>query len=206
MLDEADRMLSQGFAKELSDVLALLPTNCRKLLFPRLFPRPWKFSRSACCAPPSASRSTLGLIRARRSSRNARSRSIRAPALRCCATCSRPTIGRACWCSVASRHGVEHVASKLTRAGFSALSLHGELSQAARVQALDDLKGQRVRVVVATDLAARGLDIAGLSAVINYDLPRSPTDYAHRIGRTGRAGESGIAISLIGAENAAIFG
>jgi ATP-dependent RNA helicase RhlE len=106
---------------------------------------------------------------------------------------------------VASRHGVEHVAGKLMRAGFSVLPLHGELSQGARIRALEDLKGQRVRVVVATDLAARGLDIAGLSAVINYDLPRSPSDYAHRIGRTGRAGESGTAISLIGSENAAHF-
>jgi superfamily II DNA/RNA helicase len=67
------------------------------------------------------------------------------------------------------------------------------------------LKSERVRVVVATDLAARGLDVAGLSAVFNYDLPRSPTDYAHRIGRTGRAGESGVAISFIGAEDAAHF-
>jgi ATP-dependent RNA helicase RhlE len=106
---------------------------------------------------------------------------------------------------VSSRHGVEHVTSKLLRAGFSALPLHGELSQGARSQALADLKAQRIRVIVATDLAARGLHVAGLSAVFNYDLPRSPTDYAHRIGRTGRAGESGVAISFIGADDAAHF-
>jgi ATP-dependent RNA helicase RhlE len=91
------------------------------------------------------------------------------------------------------------------QAGFAALPLHGGLSQGARTQALADLKSERVRVLVATDLAARGLDIVGLSAVINYDLPRSPVDYVHRIGRTGRAGESGVAVSFISASTAAHF-
>jgi superfamily II DNA/RNA helicase len=106
---------------------------------------------------------------------------------------------------VASRHGAEHVAAKLEKAGFSAAALHGELSQGARSQALEDLKSERVRVLVATDVAARGLDITGLSAVVNYDLPRSPLDYLHRIGRTGRAGESGVALSFVSASTAAHF-
>jgi superfamily II DNA/RNA helicase len=106
---------------------------------------------------------------------------------------------------VASQHGTEHVASKLTQAGFDALPLHGGLSHGARLQALADLKSERVRVLVATDLAARGLDIVGLSAVINYDLPRSPVDYVHRVGRTGRAGERGVALSFISASTAAHF-
>jgi ATP-dependent RNA helicase RhlE len=106
---------------------------------------------------------------------------------------------------VASRHSAEHVASKLSNTGFDARALHGELSQGARTQALDDFKAGRVRVLVATDLAARGLDIESLAAVINYDLPRSPVDYVHRIGRTGRAGESGVAISFISADTAAHF-
>jgi superfamily II DNA/RNA helicase len=205
VLDEADRMFSQGFAKELSDVLALLPTNCQKLLFSATFPEAVKIFADRLLRSPeritvdAGPNPSAAFIAQRAIEVDTRTRT---PLLR-------HLLETNDWTSVlvfvASRHGVEHVASKLTRAGFSALSLHGELSQAARLQALDDLKGQRVRVVVATDLAARGLDIAGLSAVINYDLPRSPTDYAHRIGRTGRAGESGIAISLIGAENAAHF-
>ena len=98
-----------------------------------------------------------------------------------------------------------HVASKLTRSGLSALALHGEMSQGARTQALEGFKAERVRVLVATDLAARGLDVVGLAAVINYDLPRSPEDYLHRIGRTGRAGERGVALSFISAQSAAHF-
>jgi ATP-dependent RNA helicase RhlE len=77
--------------------------------------------------------------------------------------------------------------------------LHGALSGGARAQALLDFKAQRVRVLVATDVAARGLDIVQLPAVVNYDLPRSPVEYVHRIGRTGRAGETGIAISFVSA-------
>jgi superfamily II DNA/RNA helicase len=94
---------------------------------------------------------------------------------------------------------------KLNRAGISAASLHGELSQGARTQALADFRAKRIRVLVATDVAARGIDIAELPAVVNYDLPRSPLDYVHRIGRTGRAGETGVATSFITAENDAHF-
>ncbi|MEI9942478.1 MAG: DEAD/DEAH box helicase [Pseudomonadota bacterium] len=205
VLDEADRMFSQGFAKELTEVLALLPAECQKLLFSATFPEPVRAlaehllhdpERIAVGAGPTPS---AAFIEQRAIEVDTRTR---APLLRhLLETHDWPSV----LVFVATRHGVEHVASKLTHAGFSALPLHGELSQGARVQALSDLKTQRVRIVVATDLAARGLDVAGLSAVINYDLPRSPTDYAHRIGRTGRAGESGIAISFIGADDAAHF-
>ena len=205
VLDEADRMFSQGFAKELSDVLALLPTSCQKLLFSATFPDAVQIFAERLLRSPERITVDAGptpsaaFIAQRAIEVDTRTRT---PLLR-------HLLETNDWTSVlvfvASRHGVEHVASKLTRAGFSALSLHGELSQGARAQALDDLKAQRVRVVVATDVAARGLDIAGLSAVVNYDLPRSPIDYVHRIGRTGRAGESGVAISFIGADNAAHF-
>ena len=205
VLDEADQMFSRGFEKELVDVLALLPAGCQKLLFSATFPeRVHAFAERLLNDPeritvdPGPSPSAA-FIEQRAIEVDARTRT---PLLR-------HLLETQAWPSVlvfvASRHSVEHVASKLTRAGFSALPLHGELSQGARVQALADLKAQRVRVVVATDLAARGLDVAGLSAVINYDLPRSATDYAHRIGRTGRAGESGVAISFITVDDAAHF-
>ncbi len=83
--------------------------------------------------------------------------------------------------------------------------MHGEFSQGARSQVLADFKASRLQVLVATDLAARGIDIAQLAAVVNYDLPRSAVDYTHRIGRTGRAGESGVAVSFVSAATEAHF-
>jgi ATP-dependent RNA helicase RhlE len=205
VLDEADRMFSDGFADELSEVLALLPADCQKVLCSATFPEPVQIFAERLLRNPERitvdvdPTPSAAFIAQRAIEVDTRTR---APLLR-------HLLETHDWTSVlvfvATRHGVEHVASKLMRAGVRALPLHGELSQGTRVQAIEDLKAERVRVVVATDLAARGLDIAGLSAVINYDLPRSPTDYAHRIGRTGRAGESGVAISFIGAESAAHF-
>ena len=88
---------------------------------------------------------------------------------------------------MASRHSADRVAGKLQAAGIRAAALHGDCSQGQRGQVLADLKSGRLQVLVATDVAARGIDIARLPAVVNYDLPRSPVDYTHRIGRTGRA-------------------
>jgi superfamily II DNA/RNA helicase len=93
----------------------------------------------------------------------------------------------------------------LRRAGINAAAIHGELSQGARTQALADFKAQQLQVLVATDIAARGIDITNLPAVVNYDLPRSTDDYTHRIGRTGRAGQSGVAVSFVSASTEAHF-
>jgi ATP-dependent RNA helicase RhlE len=98
---------------------------------------------------------------------------------------------------VATQHSSEIVAAKLRVAGISAEPFHGQLSQGKRQQVLADFKARRVKVVLATDLASRGLDIEKLPTVINFDLPRSAVDYTHRIGRTGRAGEPGLAISFV---------
>jgi superfamily II DNA/RNA helicase len=106
---------------------------------------------------------------------------------------------------VESQYRAEHVALKLGRLGIAAAPLHGGLSSGSRTQALSDFKTQQLRVLVATDVAARGLDILQLPAVVNYDLPRSPVDYLHRIGRTGRAGETGVAISFVSAATEAHF-
>lgn len=106
---------------------------------------------------------------------------------------------------VATKYATEHVADKLRRAGLKADALHGELSQSARLGALADFKAAKTQVLVATDVAARGLDIVDLPAVVNFDLPRSPIDYTHRIGRTGRAGERGVAVSFVSAETHAHF-
>ena len=106
---------------------------------------------------------------------------------------------------VATKYASEHVAAKLRRAGINAAPFHGELSQAARTKALADFKAEQLQVVVATDVAARGIDIAQLPAVVNYDLPRSAVDYLHRIGRTGRAGAEGMAVSFVTAKTEAHF-
>jgi superfamily II DNA/RNA helicase len=107
---------------------------------------------------------------------------------------------------VATQHAAEQVAAKLNRdADLFATSFHGGLSQGARKQTLDEFKDKRWDVLVTTDLAARGIDIVQLPVVVNYDLPRSADDYVHRIGRTGRAGEGGLAISLVSAGTEAHF-
>ena len=98
---------------------------------------------------------------------------------------------------VASQYASEHVADKLKRAGLQAAALHGKLSQGRRTQVLADFQASRLQVLVATDLAARGIDVVGLAAVVNHDLARSAIDHTHRIGRTGRAGASGQALSFI---------
>jgi superfamily II DNA/RNA helicase len=97
------------------------------------------------------------------------------------------------------------VTDKLQRAGISAAALHSDLSQGARSRALFALKNGQIKVLVSTDVAARGLDILELPAVVNYDLPRSPTDYLHRIGRTGRAGAAGQAVTFVTADAEAHF-
>jgi superfamily II DNA/RNA helicase len=106
---------------------------------------------------------------------------------------------------VASRATADRVVDKLQRARIHAAAIHGDLSQGARTKALADFKAKRVQVLVATDVAARGIDIVQLPAVVNYDLPRSAVDYLHRIGRTGRAGEAGTAISFISCDTDAHF-
>jgi superfamily II DNA/RNA helicase len=106
---------------------------------------------------------------------------------------------------VATKYATEHVAEKLRQAGLVATALHGDLSQGARSRALADFKAGNVRVLLATDLAARGIDIVRLPVVVNFDLPRSAVDYTHRIGRTGRAGETGLAISFVSASTHAHF-
>jgi superfamily II DNA/RNA helicase len=106
---------------------------------------------------------------------------------------------------VATKYATEHVAMKLQRLGIDARALHGELSQGARTWALADFKTGRARVLIATDVAARGIDVIDLPAVVNFDLPRSTADYVHRIGRTGRAGASGVAVSFVSAATEAHF-
>jgi ATP-dependent RNA helicase RhlE len=95
-----------------------------------------------------------------------------------------------------TKHGANKVASGLDRSGVRAAAIHGNKSQAARQRALDDFKRGHIRVLVATDIAARGIDVDGVSHVINFEIPDEPESYVHRIGRTARAGASGVALSF----------
>lgn len=209
VLDEADRLLSLGFADELSRVLALLERR-QTLLFSATFPPAVRSLAEEVLEDPLridvGAAATLGdaesLIVQRVIEVDAPRRTM----------LLRHLVETHGWSHVLvfvnSRHAAEHVAEKLNRAAKrkpvqsarAAVALHGQLSQGARTQALADFRARRVQVLVATDLAARGLDIVQLPAVINYDLPRSAVDYLHRIGRTGRAGEAGIAISFVSAD------
>ena len=196
VLDEADRLLDLGFADELARILALLPPRRQNLLFSATFPAGVHALASALlpageATTPRIEQRAILVDKARRTQ------------------LLRQLISTHAWTRVlvfaGTRYTTEHVAEKLRRLGFPAAALHGELTQAARTRALADFKAKRLHVLLATDLAARGIDIVQLPAVVNFDLPRSTDDYLHRIGRTGRAGEAGTAVSFITAESAAHF-
>ena len=153
-------------------------------------------SRTSCSTRPSASRSASATPPPRRSSRPCTS-PTRARSATCCRGSSAPAIGSRCSCSRAPSTARIGWPSSSSNDGFSAAAIHGNKSQGARTRALADFKQGAVRVLVATDIAARGLDIDQLPHVVNYDLPDVAEHYVHRIGRTGRAGNEGLAISLV---------
>ena len=198
VLDEADRLLDLGFEQELQRILALLPVKRQNLFF-------------SATLPPSVTALAAGLLQSP-------ARVDVAPVVLDIAAIAqqvievdaprrtqllRHLIAQRGWSRVlvfvATKHAAEMVADKLRKAGLTAEPFHGELSQGKRTQVLLDFKNSDVQVVLATDVAARGLDVSQLPVVVNYDLPRSAVDHVHRIGRTGRAGESGLAVSFVSA-------
>ncbi len=200
VVDEADRLLSLGFGDELARVLALLPPRRQNVLLSATFPPAVQTLAAGILRDPTRINLDAGAVPA---AEFIVQRALEVDTERR-TMLLRHLLNAEAWPQVlvfvASRYGAEHVAGKLTRAGIASSALHGELSQGARTQALADFKAKRVQVLVATDVAARGLDIVELPAVVNYDLPRSPVDYVHRIGRTGRAGETGVAITFVTAD------
>ena len=204
VLDEADRLFDLGFTAELARITALLPARQQNLLFSATFPPAVQtLAENLLRDPvrvdvPAAVATTPDILQ----------RAIEVDPPRR-TQLLRHLIEENHWTRVlvfvATKYATEHVAEKLRKAGIAATALHGELSQGARTQALADFKASKVQVLLATDVAARGLDIAQLPVVVNFDLPRSAVDYTHRIGRTGRAGESGIAVNFISAGTHAHF-
>jgi ATP-dependent RNA helicase RhlE len=198
VLDEADRLLDLGFADELQRVLALLPAQRQNLFFSATFPPAVQALAGGLLRDPQrvdvptpAQAEAVVLQRAIMVDASRRTQLLR------------QLIKDNGWervlVFVATQYSADRVATKLHHGDLFATSFHGGLSQGARKQALAEFKEKRWDVVVTTDLAARGIDIAQLPVVVNYDLPRSAVDYVHRIGRTGRAGESGLAVSFVSA-------
>jgi ATP-dependent RNA helicase RhlE len=197
VLDEADRLLSLGFAAELGKLLPQVPSGAQRLLFSATFPpkvaalaermlhTPTRINLDAGRAPDAA------LLQQRAIAVDPDKRT--ALLLHLLAQHG----FRQALVFVATRDGADALVPILVRAGIDAWALHGDLTQGARSETLLDFREGRIRVLFATDLAARGIDVARLPAVVNYDLPRSAADYTHRIGRAGRAGEPGVAISFV---------
>ncbi len=196
VLDEADRLLSLGFADELHRVLALLPAQRQTLLFSATFDEAVQALAHSLLREPC--RLTVEALEAQAPDIHQRAIAVDESKR---TSLLRHLIAAHGWervlVFVATRYACEHVASKLYKAGIQATAFHGEMSQGGRQQVLEAFKAGRLNVLVTTDLASRGIDIAALPVVVNYDLPRSATDYTHRIGRTGRAGASGQALSFV---------
>jgi ATP-dependent RNA helicase RhlE len=199
ILDEADRMLDMGFIRDIRRIIRQLPDQRQNLLFSATFsseirklaadlldspqeiqaappnvPADW-FSHAVCLVAGSRKRERLA-----------------------------HRIGTGNWQQVLvftrTKHGADRPSRQLVQNGLEAVAIHGNESQNAITRALTDFKSGRTRVLVATDVAARGLDINRLPYVVNFDLPNAPEDYVHRIGRTARAGEKGRAVSLVSTE------
>ena len=196
VLDEADKLLELGFQEELQLILGLLPTQRQNLFLSATRPQSIEsLARSLLQSPHEiqivgeAPQPTVIQQRAIYTDTAKRTQLLK--------HLIKDQQLKQVLVFVATQHSSEIVAAKLRVAGISAEPFHGQLSQGKRQQVLADFKAHRVKVVLATDLASRGLDIEKLPTVINFDLPRSAVDYTHRIGRTGRAGEPGLAISFV---------
>ena len=199
VLDEADRMLDMGFIRDIRRVLAVLPKKRQNLLFSATFSDeiralakgllhvPLTVEVAARNAPPELVEHRVHLVE------QGEKRAVLSHLLREVASEQTLVFTR-------TKHGANRLADQLARDGIDCAAIHGNKSQSARTRALADFKEFKVQVLVATDIAARGLDIVELPQVVNYELPHVPEDYVHRIGRTGRAGCAGQALSLVASD------
>ena len=196
VLDEADRMLDMGFIHDIRRVLQALPAQRQNLFFSATFSSEIRqladsFLRSPSEVAVARDHATAELVtQLVHPVDKARKRALLSY-----------LIGSGDWHQVLvftrTKHGANRLAEQLQKDGINAVAIHGNKSQGARTRALSGFKDGSVRALVATDIAARGLDIEELPHVVNYELPNVPSDYIHRIGRTGRAGASGVALSLV---------
>jgi ATP-dependent RNA helicase RhlE len=199
VLDEADRMLDMGFIRDIRRILALLPSRRQSLMFSATFSDDVRALAATFLKDPayiqiSRRNAPVELVRQvvypvdRARKRELLSWLVRSGRIERAIVFTR------------TKHGANRLAEQLDDDGIDAVAIHGNKSQGQRIRALDEFKEGGVEVLVATEIAARGLDIDDLPHVVNYELPMVPEDYVHRIGRTGRAGLSGDAVSLVSAE------
>ncbi len=216
VIDEADRLLDLGFADELAAVLEALPRRRQNLFFSATFPdavralaepmlhEPVRITLAATAPSPRAAGDSANITAGEAGVLVQRAIAVD-PARR--TMLLKHLIQAGGWSRtlvfVATRYAADHVAWKLYKAGLYATPLHGDMSQGQRTEVLQQFKDGRWDIVVTTDLAARGIDIPDLPVVVNFDLPRSAVDHVHRIGRTARAGASGLAVSFVSAGTAA---
>lgn len=199
VLDEADRMLDMGFVHDVKKVIARLPQKKQTLLFSATMPPEIQKLASTILVNPSKVEVTPVSSTAETIQQSiyfVEKQDKRSLLLHVLKTQDIPTA----LVFTRTKHGADKVAQGLVRAGIRAEAIHGNKSQNARQRALLNFKSRQTRILVATDIAARGIDIDELTHVINYELPNVPETYVHRIGRTGRAGASGIALSFCDAE------
>jgi len=199
VLDEADRMLDMGFIHDIRRILALLPAQRQNLLFSATFPEEIRKLAASFMRNPA----TVEVAR-----RNTPAELVAQVAYPVQADQKRSLLAhlvksndwRQVLVFVRTKHGANRLAQQLLREGIEADAIHGNKAQSARTRTLAQFKAGSLRVLVATDIAARGLDIEALPHVVNYDMPHVAEDYVHRIGRTGRAGVEGEAVSLVSPE------
>src|SRR6187455_1817142 len=194
--DEADRMLDMGFIRDIKRVLKMLPQQRQNLMFSATYSDDIRQLANQFLRSPTSLQVTP---------RNATADRVEQSAYRVPKEHKRHLLAHLItegnWHQVLvftrTKHGANRLADQLSRAGIPSAPIHGNKSQNARVRALDDFKNNKIVALVATEVAARGLDIKELPYVVNYELPNVPEDYVHRIGRTARAGSTGKAISLV---------
>jgi len=196
VFDEADRMLDLGFSQEISEILDLVPTERRTMLFSATYTQQIRDLAGRMLKDPERIDVTPSSTAAESVVQKVHlvDRSTKRALLI-------HLITRENWSRILvftrTKHGANKLVEKLVAQGISAAALHSNKSQSFRTRTLKEFKNDEIRILVGTDVAARGLDISNLPYVVNYDMPGIPEDYVHRIGRTGRAGVSGIAVSLV---------